>query len=101
MDPNACLTRIVDAFRDDDTDECDAAMSDLAEWLDKGGFAPSATGAIFGVNRFSEPIKVIHSSEHRLSIMTIDPHSTESGWQLVRYNVHGRQLAAFPFFPSA
>lgn len=101
MDPNACLKRVVDAFRDDDVAECDEAMIDLANWLEKGGFAPSATGAIFGVNRFSQPIKVVKSCEYCVSIMTIDPHSTESGWKLVQYNSHGRTIGEYPFSPAA
>lgn len=41
MDPDACLARLIEAAADGDADELLYAAEDLAEWLRKGGFAPS------------------------------------------------------------
>lgn len=40
MDPNACLTRLLDALRDKDRMEAVGAMEDLTDWLAKGGALP-------------------------------------------------------------
>ncbi|MEM1025801.1 MAG: hypothetical protein AAGJ19_19155 [Myxococcota bacterium] len=40
MDPNATLQRLFDALADDDLTEAKDAATDLAEWLDRGGFTP-------------------------------------------------------------
>lgn len=40
MDPDACLLRILEAFRAQDRNEAIEAMEDLAEWLRRGGFMP-------------------------------------------------------------
>jgi len=41
MDPNATLDRILQAiFHDVDYDEAFDAMTDLQDWLSKGGFNP-------------------------------------------------------------
>jgi hypothetical protein len=40
MDPNACLTRFLDALRDADRDEAQHAAEDLARWIRQGGFLP-------------------------------------------------------------
>lgn len=56
MDPNACLRNILDLLGEiydnesdegatldrDRREEASQALQDLAEWLDKGGFAPRA-----------------------------------------------------------
>lgn len=41
MDPQACYQRILDALRSSDAAEEAAAMQDLFEWLNKGGFPPT------------------------------------------------------------
>jgi len=41
MDPNACVDRIVRAFRDDDLVEAAEAISDLKFWLSRGGSPPT------------------------------------------------------------
>jgi hypothetical protein len=41
MDPNACIQRILDAFRDGDNEELEQAMLDLFNWLKSGGFSPA------------------------------------------------------------
>jgi len=39
MDPKACQKRLVDALDEGDWDEAEAALRDLREWAEKGGFA--------------------------------------------------------------
>lgn len=60
MDPQLCLSRIVDAVRTENQPGVDRehAASEVAEafdalhqWLRGGGFPPVATGPIFGVTR--------------------------------------------------
>jgi hypothetical protein len=41
MDPDACLDRLIDAATSGDADELRCAASDLAHWLERGGFPPS------------------------------------------------------------
>jgi hypothetical protein len=38
MDPKACLLRMLEAAKDLDRDEFDAACRDLADWIRRGGF---------------------------------------------------------------
>lgn len=40
MDPNACLTRVLEAIEGGDREEATAALVDLAGWIEKGGFLP-------------------------------------------------------------
>jgi hypothetical protein len=40
MDPNACLTALLDAFRDDDRDAAWQCLEDLHDWLARGGAMP-------------------------------------------------------------
>lgn len=40
MDPQACLERIFQAVRDNDKDEFEGAMEDLAQWFIKSGHPP-------------------------------------------------------------
>ena len=42
MDPNSALVRLIDAACDGDTDELMAAAEDLTEWINSGGFKPTA-----------------------------------------------------------
>ncbi len=41
MDPNTTLQRIIDAALSGDAAELRDAANDLAEWLERGGFAPN------------------------------------------------------------
>lgn len=41
MDPNACMTRLLDAVREHDYFEALNAARDLRGWLDGGGFLPT------------------------------------------------------------
>ena len=43
MDPNTCFLRILEALHEEDEDEFNAALEDLAHWLRHGGFAPVVT----------------------------------------------------------
>lgn len=40
MDPNECLSQIVDTFCEQDWREFKVICDDLNEWLTKGGFVP-------------------------------------------------------------
>lgn len=40
MDPDACLQRARDAVRSGDMREAREALSDLWEWVSRGGFLP-------------------------------------------------------------
>ena len=40
MDPTACLDRALNALDDEDFDQADSALSDLATWTLRGGFSP-------------------------------------------------------------
>jgi hypothetical protein len=40
MDPDACLARLLDAFRDKDREAAFGAAEDLLDWLAKGGAMP-------------------------------------------------------------
>ncbi len=40
MDPNATLTLLLEALANRDSSAAQQAASDLAEWLNKGGFLP-------------------------------------------------------------
>jgi len=40
MDPKACIERFCEAIRDGDWEEAHAALEDLREWREKGGFLP-------------------------------------------------------------
>jgi hypothetical protein len=40
MNPNACLNRFIEAIRDRDHKEMRQAAGDLADWIQRGGFAP-------------------------------------------------------------
>jgi hypothetical protein len=42
MEPNACLALIVSLYGADDNRAMEEALEDLAQWLIRGGFAPSA-----------------------------------------------------------
>lgn len=55
MDPQACLKRITDAYKEGDQDEFDAALEDLIDWLKRGGFAPKALGPILGEDDLGNP----------------------------------------------
>ena len=60
MDPNACLDRIVRAFRDADFEETIEAISDLKSWL-RGGGSPPTNGEKLGeMLSDGENIKNIH-----------------------------------------
>lgn len=48
MDPNTTLGHIIDAATDNDPNELMRAASDLAHWLDAGGFAPTDPRPISG-----------------------------------------------------
>ena len=39
-DPDACLSRMLDALRDGDRHEVMEAMLDLSAWINNGGFLP-------------------------------------------------------------
>jgi hypothetical protein len=41
MDPDACLAKLLDAFRDGDREAAYEAIEDLSDWLAKGGFMPA------------------------------------------------------------
>lgn len=41
MDPNATLARIIEAAIAGDAETLREAAGDLAEWLERGGFAPA------------------------------------------------------------
>lgn len=41
MDPTACLLRLMEAIQDQDFDEAKAALLDLHNWLNRGGFLPT------------------------------------------------------------
>ena len=43
MDPQACLSRLLAAVSDNDTEEAICAAEDLLNWLDRGGAAPPVT----------------------------------------------------------
>lgn len=122
MDPQACLARIIQIIRrthdttrprddlDYDWSDLADAFDDLAGWLKKGGFSPSAEGAIFGTGPVSvgypgmtlqspprfvqRPIKHVRSSQSnwRFSILTKDPHGEDlSRWIFVAYDHAGRE----------
>ena len=40
MDPHATLERAMSAMRRNDAAEASAALRDLADWIDKGGYMP-------------------------------------------------------------
>jgi hypothetical protein len=41
MDPQACWTRIKETLRNNDREEAEYALQDLAEWIRKGGYLPN------------------------------------------------------------
>jgi hypothetical protein len=43
MDPNALLRRLLDALADDDRAEVMASLSDLHNWIERGGMLPDAS----------------------------------------------------------
>lgn len=47
MDPQACITDIVDCLGSDDSVTFIHAFESLADWLRKGGFAPVVNGDTF------------------------------------------------------
>jgi hypothetical protein len=48
IDPDATFRRFVNCVCDDDIEEAEAALDDLTEWINKGGFAPSFPRQIDG-----------------------------------------------------
>jgi len=46
MDPSACWRRILDATSNGDVEEAKAAMADLLDWLNTGGYAPIQWGRL-------------------------------------------------------
>jgi hypothetical protein len=47
MDPQACLDRMIEALKNYEYDEADAARTDLWEWIGKGGFISADQMAMF------------------------------------------------------
>jgi hypothetical protein len=60
MDPNACVDRIIRAFRDADLVEADEAISDLKFWLSRGGSPPTNGGKLAEILSDGGNIKNIH-----------------------------------------
>lgn len=54
MDPNACLQRLLDAFRDEDRHTAIEALEDMAVWIIKGGAFPDDPRGI------QHPINIEH-----------------------------------------
>lgn len=131
MDPQECLAQIIKIVREaHDTprsaDDMERDWFDLAEafdnlhgWLQSGGFAPSATGAIFGTGptgvgypgmtlqsppRFAQqPIKHVRSRPHdwRFAIMSKDDQGEDlSRWIFVSYAYKDKQVDSWDFDPT-
>lgn len=56
MDPNACVDRIVRAFRDHDLVEAVEAISDLKFWLSRGGSPPTNGGKLAEIQSDDEKV---------------------------------------------
>lgn len=50
MDPDACLTRLVDALNEGDEDEVRAAATDLGIWVGRDDYLPEAFN-VLGLTR--------------------------------------------------
>lgn len=82
MDPNACLARLIAAAKEN-RDEYVAACEDLADWLRRGGFAPTVP----------EGTKYIPGTNTAWSL--VSPADDQyKVWTLVRYG-NGRALESF------
>jgi len=75
MDPNELIREIFES--DLTTQELYCKMSDMFDWLLSGGFRPV-------INYPKRTIKVNWGSVG-YAIRTVNPHSTNLGWEFVRY----------------
>lgn len=123
MDPNECLKRIIESvkkcYKFKTPAECDSqeyrdilkdideGMEDLAEWLDKDGFAPVATGPVFGEHEINvgevwqgKTKKVVRknilSSTKRFAILTVG--SDDHRWMMRRYDSRGNTVRTWEFY---
>lgn len=100
MDPTACVQRILDAIHAADAEEFDAAWSDLAVWLNNGGFPPEVKSLGVGtVNTVRGPMQKprqrISSSTGRYAIQTVVPDDF-TRYEFVVYNHKGDRIRAIP-----
>jgi hypothetical protein len=70
MDPNACVDRIVTAFRDADAMKVIEAISDLESWLGRCGFPPTNVEKLAEIQSDDKIIKKII---HRLRLTIAFP----------------------------
>jgi hypothetical protein len=56
MDPKACIQRIIEAVKSEDWDEANEGLTDLFDWLNLGGFAPSLPPATYITIALGGPI---------------------------------------------
>ena len=94
MDPTACVQRILDACREGDSDEYASAWSDLAYWMERGGFAPTVrtlgvreVTTLYGVETHER--RRIESPDGRYAIQSVNPNGIEDGFAFVQYDFRG------------
>lgn len=92
MDPNDCMARLLAAVRDENREECDAALDDLVEWLDRGGFPPKFTTEMAGLTRHGEPKRWLgFYGPCKRSIQTVNHGNDAAGWELVTWTYGGEK----------
>ena len=89
MDPQATIKRIMDAREANDADELESAMTDLWEWLERGGFPPVVKS--IGVYPGGHAVKWI-GALGALVIQTVHPDSVHSGFEMCRYTFDGKLI---------
>lgn len=84
MDPNATLTKLLDGLRDGHPQEVYDACTDLAEWIDRGGFLPHVptVAAATGDEPTHQPDRVLtgRCPECRRVVVVFNNHES---WPLV------------------
>jgi hypothetical protein len=88
MDPNETLHRILAAIEIGDVEEYVEACEDLADWMDKGGFAPTVP----------EGMTYIPGTGTCWVILSpLGFPGSDNRWALVRYNDAGMRVKTYHF----
>ena len=98
MDPQATLQLIFDAVKESDRDDYNEAFTNLYEWLEGGGFAPTLRNLDGGINVYSNArIASYPECKHSFAIQTVDSnnHTGQGPYEFVVYDARGARVKAF------
>ena len=100
MDPNATLELIVEAMDSEYKGGLHEAMTDLWDWLQKGGFAPKSRPMGF-IDRFDRhnlrPRNYIRADNLVIQVVNHADRTGRGVWEMVHYNSAGTRDVSYTF----